>query len=57
MKKNKIAFLDRDGVLNNSKIKNGYVGFIKDFKWIAGAKKAISFLKKKNYKVVVVTNQ
>ena len=56
-KKNKIAFLDRDGVLNVSKIKNGYVGFIKDFKWIPGAKKSIRYLKEKKYKVVIVTNQ
>lgn len=56
-KKTKIAFLDRDGVLNASEIKNGYVGFIKDFKWIPGAKKTIKLLKKKNFKVVIVTNQ
>lgn len=53
----KIAFLDRDGVINACDIKNGYVGFIKDFKWIPGAKKAIKLFKKKNYKVVIVTNQ
>ena len=59
MKKNKtkIAFLDRDGVLNKSEIKNGYVGFVKDFKWINGAKKAIKFLKKKDFKIVIVSNQ
>ena len=59
MKKNKtkIAFLDRDGVLNASGIKNGYVGFIKDFKWIPGAKKAIKLLKKNGFKIVIVTNQ
>jgi len=56
-KKTKIAFLDRDGVLNASEIKNGYVGFIKDFKWIPGAKKTIKLLKKKDFKVVIVTNQ
>ena len=56
-KKTKIAFLDRDGVLNKSEINNGYIGFIKDFKWIAGAKKTIKFLKKNNFKVVIVTNQ
>lgn len=53
----KIAFLDRDGVINSSKVKNGYIGYIKDFKWLNGAKKAIKFLKSKNYKVVIVTNQ
>lgn len=57
MKLFKIAFLDRDGVLNKSEIKNGYVGFIKDFNWIPGAKKAIKFLKKSGFKVVIVTNQ
>ena len=46
-KKTKIAFLDRDGVLNSSEIKSGYIGFIEDFKWISGAKKTIKFLKKK----------
>ena len=56
-KKTKIAFLDRDGVLNKSEIKNGYVGFVKDFKWINGAKKAIKFLKKKDFKIVIVSNQ
>ena len=56
-KKTKIAFLDRDGVINSSKINNGYIGKIKDFKWINGSKKAIKYLKSKNYKVVIVTNQ
>ena len=57
MKKIKIAFLDRDGVINSSRINNGYVGSLKHFKWIPGAIKAIKFLNEKNYKVVVVTNQ
>lgn len=56
-KKTKIAFLDRDGVLNSCKINKGYIGSIKDFKWIKGAKKTIKYLKSKKYKVVIVTNQ
>lgn len=56
-KKTKVAFLDRDGVLNISSINNGYIGRVKDFKWIPGAKKTIKFLKKKDFKVVIVTNQ
>ncbi len=56
-KKTKIAFLDRDGVINSGKVKGGYVGQIKDFKWLNGVKKAIQYLKSKNYKVVIVTNQ
>ena len=35
MKKIKIAFLDRDGVLNSSEKNRGYIGFIKDFRWIS----------------------
>lgn len=53
----KIAFLDRDGVLNYNKINNGYIGSIDQFKWISGAKKAIKFLKNLDYKVVVISNQ
>ena len=56
-KKIKVAFLDRDGVINSSSINNGYIGNIKDFKWIKGAKKTIKYLKLKKYKVVIVTNQ
>ena len=56
-KKTKIAFLDRDGVLNLSSIKKGYIGHINDFKWMSGAKKFIKLLKEKNFKVVIVTNQ
>lgn len=57
MKSVKIAFLDRDGVLNRSDINKGYIGHIKDFKWIPGAKKSIKFLKKKGFKIVIVSNQ
>lgn len=57
MKLQKIAFLDRDGVINSKKYNDGYIGDIKKFKWIKGAIKTIKFLKKEKYKVVVVTNQ
>ena len=56
-KKTKIAFLDRDGVINSSKIKRGYIGKINDFKWLKGSKRAIKYLKLKKFKVVIVTNQ
>ncbi len=55
-KKYKIAFLDRDGVLNKN-INGGYVGYPKDFRWISGAIKSIKLLKKKGFKIIVVTNQ
>lgn len=57
MKKAKIAFLDRDGVINCSNLNNGYIGSLKYFKWVKGAIKAIKYLNKEKYKVVVVTNQ
>lgn len=57
MKNFKIAFLDRDGVINSKNFNNGYIGSLKYFRWIAGSIKAIKFLNDKNYKVVVVTNQ
>ena len=57
MKKVKIAFLDRDGIINQKKYNNGYIGYLKYFKWVKGAKKAIKYLKDKKFKVVVVTNQ
>jgi D-glycero-D-manno-heptose 1,7-bisphosphate phosphatase len=57
LKSYKIAFLDRDGIINSKNFNNGYIGHLKYFKWIPGARKSISFLKKKGYKVVVVSNQ
>tara|TARA_B110000027_G_scaffold101752_1_gene107608 strand:+ start:961 stop:1494 length:534 start_codon:yes stop_codon:yes gene_type:complete len=56
-KKTKVAFLDRDGVINSCKVNRGYICHIKDFKWIKGVKKTIKFLKLNNYKVIIVTNQ
>lgn len=57
MKYVKVAFLDRDGVLNSKEYNKGYIGFVNYFKWIPGAKNTIKFLKKRDYKVVVVSNQ
>ena len=45
----KIAILDRDGVINQNKINNGYIGYKKDFKWIKGSKRAIKLLKESGY--------
>ena len=53
----KIAFLDRDGVINKSNFNNGYIVKIEDFKLIPGVINAIKYLKSLNYKVVIVSNQ
>ena len=53
----KIAFLDRDGVINKSNFQNGYIGKKIYFKLIPGAIKSIKYLKTLNYKVVIVSNQ
>ena len=51
---NKACFLDRDGVLNED---IGYLYKSEDFKWIEGAIEAIKLLKKKNFLIIVITNQ
>jgi D-glycero-D-manno-heptose 1,7-bisphosphate phosphatase len=56
-KKNRLALLDRDGVLNVLNIKNGYIECKKFFKWCPGAKQSIKYLKLNKYKVVIITNQ
>ena len=55
--KKKIAFFDRDGVINVSTINNGYIGFKKDFKWVPGAKRGLKYVQSLGYKIVIVTNQ
>ena len=50
----KAVFFDRDGVLNVDK---SYLGFIKDFEWMDGAKEALAYLTAEGYTIIVVTNQ
>ena len=50
----KIAFLDRDGVIN---VDNGYVGKIQDFIWCDDVFKALLALQEKGFCVIIVTNQ
>ncbi len=51
---NKCFFLDRDGVINKE---CGYITNFKDFIFLKGVKKAIRFLNKKRYLVIIITNQ
>ena len=52
--KNKAFFLDRDGVINED---NGYIRSNKDFIFLKGVYDAIKYLNKKNYLVIILTNQ
>lgn len=54
--KKKAAFLDRDGVINK-KINQGYVLKKKDLKLRLGTSRAIKYLNKKKFLVIVITNQ
>ena len=52
--KNKALFLDRDGVINED---YGHVWRIADFDLVQGVTEVIKSAMKKNYKIIVVTNQ
>lgn len=52
--KKRAIFLDRDGVIN---IDNGYVSVVDDFEFIEGVIEALQVLKKKDYLIVLITNQ
>ncbi len=49
--------LDRDGVLNEKAPKAEYVKNWSEFKWLPGAKEAVSLLKSAGYLVILITNQ
>jgi D-glycero-D-manno-heptose 1,7-bisphosphate phosphatase len=53
----KVIFLDRDGTINESSPKGGYIISLDTFKFIPGALAAIRDFCAMGYKVVVVTNQ
>ena len=52
--KNKAILLDRDGVIIEDK---GYVGSLKDTKFLKGVIKGIQFIAKKKFLIFVITNQ
>lgn len=53
----KIAFLDRDGVININIGKHCYVSSWEDFIFIPGSIAGIKYLNDAGYKVIVLTNQ
>ena len=54
--KQKAIFLDRDGVINKKK-KNDYIKSYDEFKFLPGVIDAIKYINKKNYLVIIITNQ
>ena len=50
----KVAFLDRDGVIN---IDTGYVYRINDFKYTYKCKEALRNITDNGYKIIIITNQ
>ncbi|WP_199884015.1 D-glycero-alpha-D-manno-heptose-1,7-bisphosphate 7-phosphatase [Anaerosinus massiliensis] len=54
---NKIAFLDRDGVINVKMLEGCYVTNWSQFKFRNGALSGIKLLNNFGYKVIIVTNQ
>jgi len=54
IKKKNCVFLDRDGVIN---IDKGYISKISNFEMYPGIGRAINFINKKKYLVIIVTNQ
>ncbi len=55
--KRKAIFLDRDGVVNEKPPEDHYVSRIEEFRFQAGAAKAIAMLKRLDYAIILVTNQ
>lgn len=56
-KKNKIVFLDRDGVINEFPGNGRYVAKVKDFHFIPGALEAIRTLTEEGFTIFVISNQ
>lgn len=54
---NKAAFLDRDGVINQSGPDGGYITRWEDFLILPGVPEAIALLNQAKFLVIVVTNQ
>ncbi len=54
MNKNKVVFLDRDGVLNDDP---GYVHKIEHFKLLPGVIEGLKLLKERGFKLIIITNQ
>ena len=54
--KQKVVFLDRDGVINKLR-KNDYVKNFSEFKFLPTVSNAINYIKDNDYLVIIITNQ
>lgn len=54
---NKIAFLDRDGVINEKMPEGCYVTNWRQFKFLEGTMSGIKLLNDFGYKIIIITNQ
>lgn len=54
---NKVAFLDRDGVINVKLPEGKYVTKWSEFRFLNGAIEGIKLLNKAGYKIIIITNQ
>ena len=57
MNAKKIAFLDRDGVINKKAPDHQYITKTSDFKFNRGIFSLLRYLKKEGYEFIVITNQ
>ena len=56
MKKEKIAFLDRDGTINKDYLDNEWK-YVKEPELLTGTIKGLKLIQEYNYKIIIITNQ
>ncbi|MGE5279808.1 MAG: D-glycero-alpha-D-manno-heptose-1,7-bisphosphate 7-phosphatase [Deltaproteobacteria bacterium] len=57
MRKTRVVFLDRDGVINRFPGRKKYVTSLKRFKLLAGSREAVALLTARGYRLFVISNQ
>lgn len=57
LKKRKIIFLDRDGVINKKAPRGEYITKLAEFEYLPDALSSLSRISKKGYEIYIITNQ
>lgn len=57
MKRKRMIFLDRDGVVNKNPIRYDYIKKALEFKFLPGVRQAVKMLTKAGFDIVVTSNQ